>query len=100
MKKTILAITLLLSAIMLCSCKVNWFGSSFDVPWYFIAAPVFLILVVSYIILIRGTYICPECNTEFKPKWYQISVCFHFNGKRVVKCPNCGKKGFCKRKRN
>ena len=93
----LVAATLL--SLMLCSCKVNWFGSSYDVAWYYVAIPVLLILVVCYIILISGTYICPECKTEFKPKWYQISVCFHVGSKRILKCPNCNRKGFCERKR-
>lgn len=95
MKKLVLATTLFLLTFLLTSCNVNWFGDSFDVPWYWIAVPVFLILLVSYLILISRTYICPNCKNEFKPKWYELSVCLHFNGKRVVKCPKCGKKGFC-----
>jgi len=99
MKKALFSLSLLLSVLFLTSCQINWFGDSYDVPWFFIAIPVFIILLVSYIILISNAYICPECKTEFKPKWYQFSVCFHFNGKRVVKCPKCGRKGFCKRKK-
>jgi len=99
MKKTLFTVTVSLYSVILCSCKANWFGDTIYVPWYFIVLPVLLILIVSYIILINGTYICPDCNTEFKPKWYQFSVCLHINGQRVVKCPKCGRKGFCERKR-
>ena len=99
MKKIALTLALLLSALTLSSCRVNWFGRTLDAPWYAIAIPVLLIIVLSYVILIRGTYVCPDCQTEFKPRWYQLSVAFHLNGKRVVKCPKCGRRGFCKRKR-
>ena len=83
---------------MLCSCKINWFGGSYEVPWYFVVIPVLLIMVISFFIIMRGTYICPECDAEFKPKWYQLYVGVHSGNKRLAKCPHCGKKGFCKKK--
>lgn len=95
MKKLVLTTTLFLLTFLLTSCNVNWFGDSLSVPWYWIAVPVFLILLVSYLILMSRTYICPDRKNEFKPKWYEFSVCLHINGKRVVKCPKCGRKGFC-----
>lgn len=99
MKKTLFTVILLLCAGTLCSCKANWFGDTIDVPWYLIVLPILLIMVVSYVILMRRTYVCPRCKTEFKPKWYQLFVCLHINGKRVAKCPECGRKGLCERKR-
>ena len=87
-----------LSAV-LCSCEVNWFGSTVDVPWYAIAIPVAVIAVVGYIILMNMTFICPHCQTEFKPKWYQLSICIHMSRNRLAKCPKCGKTSFCKRKK-
>ena len=98
MKKFLLCLITLCTAFSLTSCQVNWFDRSYDVPWYFIAIPVVLILVISYVILITRTYVCPECGTEFKPRWYDFSVCLHINGERIVKCPNCGRKGFCNKK--
>ena len=98
MKKVFLISLVLISALMLSSCQVNWFGSHFDVPWYFIAVPVVILFVVLYVFMISKTYVCPKCQTEFKPKWYQIYITIHFNGSRVAKCPNCGRKGFCARK--
>ena len=98
MKKVFLSSLLIISAFMLSSCQVNWFGSHFDVPWYFIAVQVVVLFVVLYVIMISKTYVCPKCKTEFKPKWYQIYITIHFNDSRIAKCPNCGRKGFCKRK--
>ena len=98
MKKIFISLLLLISALMLSSCQVNWFGSHFDVPWYFIAIPVFILFVILYVIIISKTYVCPKCKTEFKPKWYQIYITIHFNDSRIAKCPNCGRKGFCKTK--
>ena len=98
MKKILLSLILFCSTTILCSCKINWFTTTIDVPWYFIAIPITVIFISLYLAIISKTYTCPECKTEFKPKWYQISVCIHYNDKRVVKCPNCGRKGFCKKK--
>jgi len=98
MKKVLISLFLLISTLMLSSCQVNWFGSHFDVPWYFIAVPVFVLFIVLYVIIVSKTYVCPKCKTEFKPKWYQIYITIHFNDSRIAKCPNCGRKGFCKRK--
>lgn len=95
MKKTAFIAVLLLSALSLTSCKVNWFGGTVDLPWFCVVIPIAVIFISSYLYLITRTYVCPECKTKFKPKWYQLSVCIHFMGKRIVKCPNCGRKGFC-----
>jgi len=99
MKKISAAFLVIIFALMLSSCQVNWFGSHFDVPWYVIATPVFVLFVVLYVVMISQTYVCPKCKTEFKPKWYQFYVTIHVYGSRVAKCPHCKRKGFCKRKK-
>ncbi len=99
MKKIYFLITMLICAFSLTSCRVNWFNTSYDVPWYFVAVPIIIIFVIAYFVLMSGTYVCPDCKTEFKPKWYQLSVAVHFMDKRLVKCPKCGRKGFCERKK-
>ena len=98
MKKAFLFLTLLMS-LALSSCTVNWFGETAEVPWYYVAAPVALIGVIAYFILMSRTYICPHCDTEFKVKPYELSVTIHMNGKRLAKCPHCQRKSFCKVKR-
>ena len=62
MKKVFLSSLLIVSTLMLASCQVNWFGSHFDVPWYFIAVPVVVLFVVLYVIMISKTYVCPKCK--------------------------------------
>ena len=99
MKKLFLILFLLASALTLTSCKVNWFTTTVEVPWYVIAIPIALILVVAYLLLMSFTYVCPHCNTEFKAKPYQLYVTIHMNRKRLAKCPRCGKKSFCKIKK-
>ena len=95
MKKLLLILLLLSLALSLTSCTVNWFTTTVEVPWYVIAIPVTLILIVAYFILMSHTYICPHCKTEFKAKPYQLYVTLHFCGKRLAKCPHCGKKSYC-----
>lgn len=99
MKKICLISTLFL-LLFLCSCKVNWFSETYDVPWYFVVIPCIVIFVLAYILIISKTYICPNCKTEFKPKWYQLYITIHFDGKRIAKCPNCKRKGYCEVKKS
>ena len=99
MKKIVLFFALLIVVLSLTSCTVNWFGDTRDVPWYTVAVPVAVIFVLSYFILMSKTYVCPRCATEFKAKPYQLYVTVHMCGKRMAKCPVCGRKGFCKVKK-
>lgn len=99
MKKVFLFSALAALALSLSSCKVNWFGETIDAPWYTVAIPVILIFAVAYVILMSRTFVCPYCKTEFKAKPHQLYVMVHFNGKRIAKCPNCNRKGFCETKR-
>ena len=99
MKKALIFSALILGLICLTSCQVNWFGGAVDVPWYVIAIPVAIIFIAGYVILMSTTFICPKCQTEFKAKPYQMYVTVHMNGKRLAKCPKCGKIEFCRTKR-
>ena len=99
MKKLLSCLTTLTVTLSLSSCTVNWFGDTMDVPWYYIAIPASLIAVAGYIILMSKTYVCPHCKTEFKAKPHQLYVTVHMCGKRIAKCPRCGRKGFCKVKK-
>lgn len=90
----------ILSAAMLTmtGCTVNWFDRQYDVPWYYIAIPVAVIFVVAHICIMSQTYICPNCKTEFKPRWYHFFTYVHVNRERIAKCPHCQRIGFCRRK--
>ena len=98
MKKAILTIYALISTMSLTACNVNWFGSTIDVPWWLIVIPLVLIFVVAHVCIVKTIYECPECHNEFRPKWYEISSWVHLNGKRIVRCPKCNRRGFCKKK--
>lgn len=101
MKKSSRICLILLNICILTSCEVQYFGHSYDVLWYYIAVPVaifsVLCLALSHISIIHQTFKCPKCGAKFRPKWYEISSWLHINDDRVVKCPVCKKKGFCKR---
>lgn len=44
----------------------------------------------------RGTaYICPECNTKFKPTMANFFFSKHTPKTRKLKCTNCGYDGYC-----
>ena len=60
---------------------------------------ILLIAVCGYFILMANRYVCPHCGTEFKAKPYDLSVTVHMMGKRLAKCPHCGKRSFCRIKR-
>ena len=98
MKKVFSLSFVLLAALSLTSCKVNWFDKTIDVPWYYIAMPVAIIFIVTYLAIISRIYVCPQCRTEFKVKPHQLYVSIHYGNRRVAKCPNCGRKGFCDQK--
>lgn len=40
-------------------------------------------------------YICPNCNTEFKPKFKAAFFGGHNLNARKLVCPNCGQKNYC-----
>ncbi|NMD37484.1 MAG: MerR family transcriptional regulator [Christensenellaceae bacterium] len=43
----------------------------------------------------RTAYVCPECNTKFKPKLKEFTFAKHTLTTRKLICPNCATKGFC-----
>lgn len=93
-------ITLVLLMLTLTSCEVNWGNERYDVPWYYIAIPVTLIVIITLAIsgyfIFKRTYICPKCEKEFKPnKWYNPLWTVHFCGSRLFKCPHCKRTSFC-----
>ena len=103
MKKILSLLSVLGTALALCSCKVNWFTTTIDVPWYlmivYVGIPFVLIFAILYKAMISKTYVCPHCKAEFKPKWYQLSICVHFMGKRLIKCPECKRTSYCASKK-
>ena len=48
--------------------------------------------------LTAGTFECPKCNTRFVPTTAAYIAGPHTITKRQLKCPNCGKISYCKKK--
>lgn len=59
-----------------------------------------VLVIIAAVILTKvyyqnTNYICPNCNTEFKPNFKQSFFAKHNLKTRKLTCPNCGKKDFC-----
>ncbi len=86
-----------------CEVEVHWNGEHLGyLPWYMVWVPLlfacFVVLLIVQRVRIGRNYRCPICQTEFTPKWYEFSVLIEDNaGMYVCRCPNCHRKGFCKR---
>lgn len=103
--KRILLITLLLIlTLTLTSCQVNWFGESYDVPWYVVAVPTLIFCCAVFFIagrsIAKKLYVCPKCSGEFHPNFWLAMCSMHIGSDRYFKCPRCGHKGFCPVSRN
>ena len=96
--KKVLKCALTCAVLLLCltSCTVNWFGETREVPWWTVAVPVVIVVLIAYFVIFTRTYVCPHCGFTFKPRWYELSALVHSFGSRIMKCPACGKRGFCK----
>lgn len=104
MKKINLVILLSVIAFSLCSCRVNWFRTSYDVPWWVIAAPVTLLVLLVWYFggrhYAEKTYTCPQCGGTFQPKWWLAAFTVYVMNSRVYRCPHCGRRGFCHPKKD
>ena len=91
----------------LTSCKIHYANKwEYDVHWWVIAIPAVIILGIVYLILGKSVskdlYVCPKCNHEFYPNRFtsvfSIHETFNEDEERVLRCPKCKRKGFCKKK--
>lgn len=73
MKKVVIVWLMLVLAVSLTSCKVNWFDQQYDVPWWVIAVPVIIFSAIIWIAagkhIASKKYVCPKCNKTFYLKW-------------------------------
>jgi DNA-directed RNA polymerase subunit RPC12/RpoP len=100
MKKLIVFfIVVCVMAFSLTACQVNWLDEQFTVPWWVIVIPSVTIVAIAWFAAAKHIttqkYVCPECNQSFYPKLRNAAFSVHMNDDRVLKCPHCGKKGFC-----
>ena len=74
----------------------------YNFPWWtlIISGIIFILsIVVICIIYFKNVeFICPHCNTQFKPKTSKAIIAPHLGYLRHLTCPNCNKKSWCKDK--
>ena len=99
MRKLYLLLSVFTLMFGLSSCTVNWFDEKIEVPWWMIAIPtavfVILVLVITGKYFSKQIYVCPKCNKEFHPDWKKAALSLHVNSDRMFKCPHCGKTSMC-----
>ncbi|WP_195701527.1 MerR family transcriptional regulator [Companilactobacillus futsaii] len=64
----------------------------------FVFAIVLVILLagyLSYFYYDNTNYICPNCNFEFKPKFWEVILKPHNSRARKLRCPNCHQENYC-----
>ena len=87
------------AAFSLTSCQVNLGEAHFTVPWWAIVIPSILIVVIAWFAAAKHVasqkYVCPECGKSFYPKWWNAAFSVQMNDDHALKCPHCGRKGFC-----
>ncbi len=45
--------------------------------------------------LSQCVFTCKVCGTEFHIRWRRALWVQHFNNDYILRCPGCGKKGWC-----
>lgn len=56
------------------------------------------LMALSGWMLSQNTYICPNCGYHFQKKWYHLMFCMHVGSSQMLKCPECKKRNFCRKK--
>ena len=99
MKKKVMFLLMFVLMACLTSCQVNWFDKQYTVPWWLVVIPSVIIVVVALVLtgkhITSQQYVCPECGEKFYPNFWKAMFSVHMNDNRVLKCPYCGRKGFC-----
>lgn len=101
LKKILLAALISALALTALSCDVHVGSRHWDVEWYYIAVPVVIVVAASLFIagkvIMKFTYVCPNCREKFSPKFSQTLFSVHIGSSRFFRCPHCGKRGLCKK---
>ena len=101
MKKAGIFIELILIVCLLTSCQVRFSGHYYDVPWWLWTSVIllfsaFMFLMGGYYVSMQ-TFVCARCGERFSPRIWEAAFSLHRMDARVLRCPCCGYKGFCRR---
>ncbi len=79
--------------------EIHFGSKSICLPWWTVAIPSALILIIPIIIIARAyskkKFVCPECNKAFHPKTRNALLLIHMNDDVYFKCPHCKKRTMC-----
>ena len=99
MKKIWLRFPVVLLSLFLTGCEVHWNGESADFPWFVIAIPAGIILLIGMAIngarVSSKRFVCPKCYHTFKPKWWRCLLSPHAGDDYLLRCPRCHAREAC-----
>lgn len=93
---TILGVGLISEAVEI-GTALLWAFKGIWWPFVFIGIPVMVVIGIwiSKYYFDNVAYICPECHTVFKPKFWSAFWAMHTPTTRKLTCSSCGHKGYC-----
>lgn len=109
MKKIYFCLMTFIMPLVLASCQVefHWIENN-EYKRVFLPARIGIPILICFHILIlfvacftimynltHSKFRCPKCGAEISPHWYELSALIHENNRCVMKCPDCGRRGFC-----
>lgn len=99
--KYILSAILFIISLILFGTSIILTSYDFKMLWLVIVSTILFItlFILTCMFYFKNTeFICPHCNTQFKPKTLNSVMAIHTPTKRLLTCPNCNKKAWCKEK--
>ena len=108
MKKYVFAGFLAGIPFFMTSCRIQWYETSVNVPWWSFVLPMVVILTIVYLTLwivlgkrlAQKTFVCPDCGQAFHPVWWKAAFSAHMGEAHIFRCPHCGKTNPCPPARN
>lgn len=92
---TMLALGIVMDIIQVLAIAL-WIFQGIWIPFAICMPIVILIGILTVRMYYKNTvYICPECNTTFKPPMKEFFFANHTPKTRKLKCPNCKNVSFC-----
>ena len=93
----ILGFATILSIILWATSVIVW--NILDIWIPFVIITILTIAIFTYTVIMytkHVKFVCRNCNNIFRPKASVIIMAVHTPTTRLLKCPKCGKKTWCK----